>query len=203
MDVALAAEHDVGVLPSGEGEAEVVEPVREGGSALVTPSPLASVMWDRPWRPGGCFWREITYRSGPCSARQSRSSRVMVSTSPGSVLQTNGEAVRGRFWPRWPLRGTPSCIRPWSVAHLRVNALTVRRYPRMTVCDWGIPHEHCVSASHGRLEISAIDPVASMQAVNNPALADVAGAFARRLNRWSRRSAPLLPERARLSPEHA
>ena len=37
---------------------------------MVTPRSLASVKSDRPWLPGGCSWRKITSRSGPCSACQ-------------------------------------------------------------------------------------------------------------------------------------
>ena len=49
--------------------------------------------------------------------RASRSSRVTVSTSPASSWSSNRRScARSVLAPLTPLRGTPFCIRPWSVA---------------------------------------------------------------------------------------
>jgi hypothetical protein len=100
---ALAAEHHLGVRPAGEGEAEMVEPVRErltgdGDPEFVgigevgqtlrarrmggrTPEPLPPRP-DRPCVLGGWSWRNITSCSGPCSACQARMRRSRVRRTP-------------------------------------------------------------------------------------------------------------------------
>jgi hypothetical protein len=71
--------------------------------------------------------------------RASRSRRVTISTSAhhrSFASRSRGEAGRGRPWLRSHARhGTPSCIRPWQLPRLRVNALALaaRRYARLAV----------------------------------------------------------------------
>ena len=81
-DIALAAEHHMGMLEARIGEPEVIEPVIERPPAMVTARSPMSVKSDRPMRPGSWTWRKMTSCSGPWRARQARIRRSRVRRIP-------------------------------------------------------------------------------------------------------------------------
>jgi hypothetical protein len=79
---ALTTEHDMGVLPTREGEAEVIEPVIERHTVDADAVIAHVVKSDNPSRLGECSCRKMTSRSAPLSARQLRIRRSKVRRIP-------------------------------------------------------------------------------------------------------------------------
>ena len=62
--VALAAEHDLGMLETGMGERKVIQAMLEHDAEMVTPKPLAPVKLDRPIGPSSCTCGKMTSAAG-------------------------------------------------------------------------------------------------------------------------------------------
>ena len=77
---ALAAKNDLCMSKSRPVVQHVIQRLPGNGDA----KRVMEVKSDRPIRPGSCVWRNITSRSGPYLARQSRMRRSRVRRIPGS-----------------------------------------------------------------------------------------------------------------------